>query len=97
MSALRNGYKGHVTQLFHKIDELVEGDFDDYITTSLNDAVGQLDKKLEKIALIDKQLLKLYEDEHELETAVLEVEELQDDITDKIARAKRYLELKSTP
>jgi len=54
--------------------------------------VEQLVKKLEKITLIDEQFLKLYNDEHELEA-----EELQDDITDKVARVKRYhLELKST-
>ena len=86
--ASRSGYKGHVTQLFHKIDDLMTKEFDDYTTTSLNNAIEQLIKKMEMIANIDARLLELL-DATEIESAVLEAEELNDEITDKLARARR--------
>ena len=96
LQASWSGYKGHVTRLFNKIDELVSGEFDDYTTTSLNNAIEQLTKKLEKITKIDDRLLELSKDATELETAVLEAEELHDEISEKIARAKRFIELKNS-
>jgi len=50
---------------------------------------------MEKIAEIDEQLFKTFEDASELETAILDAEELHDEITDKIARTRRYIELNS--
>ena len=85
LQASWNGYKGHVTRLYNKIDELVGGEFGDYITTSLNNAIEQLTRKMEKIANIDEQLLKALDDASELESAVLEAEDLHDEIIDKIA------------
>ena len=85
LSASRNGYKGHVTRLFNKIDDLIAADFDEYTTTSLNNAVEQLTWKME-ISQIDEQLLRTFEDASELESAVLDAEELHDEITDKMAR-----------
>ena len=93
LSASRSRYKGHVTRLFNKIDELIATDFDDYTTTSLNNAVEQLTRKMEKISQIDEQLLKTFEDASELESTVLYAEELHDEITNKIARTRRYIEL----
>ena len=53
LQASRSGYKGHMTRLFNKIDELVS---DDYTTTSLSNAIEQLTKKLEKITKIDVRI-----------------------------------------
>ena len=53
----------------------------------MNTTVEQLTRKMEKITQIDKHLLKLYDDASELESAVLETEELLDVIMNKIARA----------
>ena len=89
-------YKGHVTRLFTKIDELIDGEFDDYTITSLNNSIEQLTRKMEKLTHIDEQLLKLYDDASELETAVMEAEELHDDIMDKVIRVRRYIELNAT-
>ena len=83
------GYKGHV----NKIDELIDGEFDEYITASLNNAVEQLTRKMEKLSQIDEQLLKTFQNASVLETAVLDAEELQDEIMDKITRTKRHIEL----
>ena len=91
LSASRSGYKGHVTRLFNKIDDLIAADFDEYMTTSLNNAVEQLAKKLEKISQIDEQLMKVFESTSELEAAVLDAEEFNDDI----ARTQWYIELHS--
>ena len=95
LSASRNGYRGHVTRLFNKIDRLIAADFDEYTITSLNNAVEQLTRKMEKILQIDDQLLKTFDDASELELSVLDAEELHDEITDKIARTRRYIELNS--
>jgi len=90
--ASQSGYKGHVTRLFHKIDDLMTEEFDEYTTMSLNNTIGQLSKKMEKIASIDVRLL----DATEIESTVLEAEELNDEITDKLARARRFMELYSS-
>ena len=45
---------------------------------------------------IDEKLLKTYDDANEIESSVLETEEINDKIMDKIVRARRYIELKST-
>ena len=60
LSASRKGYRGHVSRLFHKIDDLSSNEFDDYTATSLGNAVEQLTSKLEKIKALDEQLFKLY-------------------------------------
>ena len=96
LSASRKGYRGHVSRLFHKIDDLSSNEFDDYSATSLGKALEQLTSKLEKIKTLDEQLFKLYDDPSELETAVMDAEELYDNAMDKIALARRYIELQTT-
>jgi len=44
-----------VTRLFNKIDKLVSKEFDDYMTTLINNAIEQLTKKMEKIIKIYMQ------------------------------------------
>ena len=83
-----------MTRLYNKIDELIGGEFDDYVTTLLNNAVEQLTRRMEKITQSDEQLLERYH-ASELESVVLEAEGLQDEIQDKIARARRFIELNS--
>ena len=65
------------------------------MTTSLNNAIEQLTRKMEKILQIDEQLLKLFDNASELESAVLDAEELHDEIMDQITRARCYIELNS--
>ena len=50
-----------MTRLFNKIDELIDGKFDEYTTTSLTNAVEQLTRKMEKLSQIDEQLLKTFQ------------------------------------
>ena len=60
--ASQSGYKGHVTRLFNKIEGLIGGEFDDYTISSLNNAVEQLTKKMEKLTQIDEEIMKTYDD-----------------------------------
>ena len=48
---------------------------------------------MEKISQINERLLKMFDDASELESAVLDAEELHEEITDKIARTRQYIEL----
>ena len=41
-------FKGHVTQLYVKIDELLDKEVDNYSISSLTTAVEQLNKMMEK-------------------------------------------------
>ena len=91
LQASHSRYKGHVTRLFNNIDELIDGEFDEYTTTSLNNAVEQLTRKIKKFSQIDKQLLKTFQNASDLETAVIDAEELQDEIMDKITRTQWYI------
>ena len=83
-----------MTYLFHKINNLFSRDFDKYSATSLSSAVEQLTSKLEKIKHLDNQLFKLYTGVYanasEIETDVMDAEELYDDILVKIVHALRY-------
>ena len=74
-----------MTHVFHNIDDLCGIDFDEYSVTSLSSAVEQLTSKLDKIKHLDDQLFRLYTDASELEIAVMDAEELYDDVMDKIA------------
>ena len=49
-----------------------------------------------EIIKIDERLLELAKNVTEVELAVVEAEELNDEISDKIARVKRFIELKSS-
>ena len=74
LQASRNGYKGHVTRFYNKIGKLVDGEFNEYMTTSLSNAIEQFTRKMEKIMQINEQLLKTFDNASELESAVLDAE-----------------------
>ena len=93
LQASRKAFKGHVTRLHSKIDELMDAEFDDYTITSMTTAIEQLRKKSDKIAQIDKKIATQIVDDTELESAMYDTEEFQDEILDKIARAQRFMEL----
>jgi len=46
-----------------------------------------------EITKLDEHLLELLDDASDIETAVLDSEEFTDEITDKIARARRFIDL----
>ena len=93
LQASCKAFKGHVTRLHYKINELMNRDFDDYTTTSLTTAIEQIKKKGDKVAQMDERIATLLTEATELESATFDAEEFQDEIVDKIARATRYIEL----
>ena len=52
-----------------------------------------VEKKSDKISQIDKKIATEIDDGMELELAMYDTEEFQDEILDKIARAQRFMEL----
>ena len=92
LQASCKAFKGHVTRLQSKIDELMAAEFDDYMITSMTTAIEQL-KKSDKIAQIDEKITTQIDHDTELESAMYDTEEFQDEILDKIARAQRFMEL----
>ena len=93
LQASRKAFKGHVTRLHSKIDDLMDSDFDDYTIISLNTAIEQIKKKGDRVAQVDEKIATLLDDASELESVLYDAEEFQDDIVDKITRATRYIEL----
>ena len=90
LQASRKAFKGHVTRLHSKINELMVTEFDDYTIMSMTTAIEQLKKKSDKIAQIDEKIATQIYYDTELES---DTEEFQDKILDKIARAQRFMEL----
>ena len=65
----------------------------EYSVALLTKAMEQLKSKGDKLNKIDEQIATLINDPHALEEYVLESEELQEDITDKITRIQTFIEL----
>ena len=84
LQASRKAFKGHVTRLHNKIDELMAEDFDDYTIASLTATIEQIKKKGERITQMDEKIATLISDASELETAVFDAEEFQDEIVTKL-------------
>jgi len=54
LRASQSGYKGHLTWIHHKIDELLSEEVDDYSVTALMTAMEQLRAKGLKISQVDE-------------------------------------------
>jgi len=96
LQASRKAYKSHVTRLYRKIDDAFETDVDDYTITTMKTAIDQLNTKKEKIAELHEKIFALIDDADELTETMVEAGELEDSITDKVAKALRFIELQST-
>ena len=95
LQASRKAYKSHVTRLFHKIDSSLDTEVDDYTITTLRTAIEQLNSKKTKITELDVRIAAVITDSEELTEAMTEAGELEDSITDKIARVLRFIELQT--
>ena len=91
LHASRKAFKGHITRLHHKMDELMSEDFDDYTISSLTTTIEQIKVKGDKVTQMDEKIAVLINDATDLESTMYEAEALQDEIVDKIARATRYI------
>ena len=68
---------------------------DEFQLTSLMTASEQLQKRKETIAQLDTRILELLTTPEDLEEAILETEEMQDKILEKINQIGKFIELKS--
>ena len=80
----RKAYRSHVTRILNKVDDTLANEIDELALTYLRTAITQLEKKNERITTLDQQIIDLAQDPNELETAILDAEELQDLILEKI-------------
>lgn len=77
----RKAYWVHVTRILNKVDDTLTNDVDEL---ALRTMITQLEKKKEQITALDQQIIDLVKDPDELETSILDAEELQDSILEKI-------------
>ena len=75
------------------MDELIDNEVDDYSVALLTKAMDQLKSKGDKLNKIDEQIATLINDPHELEEYILEAEEIQENITDKMTKVQTFIEL----
>ena len=93
----RRAYRSHVTRIFNKIEDTLTHEIYKLAITYLRTAVTQLEKKLDQIVKIDQEIYGLIEDANTLEDTIMDSEELQDTITEKINELNKRIELLSQP
>ena len=91
----RKAYRSHVTRILNKVDDTLANEIDELALTYLRTAITQLEKKKERITTLDQQIIDLAQDPDELETAILDAEELQDLILEKINELNQQVDMLS--
>ena len=89
----QRAYRSHVTKIFNKVDETLANKIDELAITYLSTTVAQLEKKKEQIGKLDQQILDLIQDATELEAMIMDSEELQDIILEKVNELNKHVEL----
>ena len=92
----RRGYRSHLTRIIAATKDIIERDpseltESDYI--SLADWQKQLDRKKEILTDVDAKIIGLIEEEGELESEVVETEEIKETISQQAAQVDRVLRL----
>ncbi|XP_065896204.1 uncharacterized protein [Dysidea avara] len=93
----RKAYRAHVTRILNKVDDTLANDLDELALTYLRTAITQLEKKKEQITALDQRIIDLIQNPDELEIAILDAEELQDLIMEKINELNQRVEMQSRP
>ena len=92
----RNAYKSHVSRTFKKMDELMALDVIDEIQlSSLKTSQELLIQKRDTIRQLDAQILDGTENPDNLEDLILEIEETQDRILEKINQLDTFIKLRT--
>ena len=84
---LRKSWKAnraHVARILNKVEVTLDTEIDKLALTYLRIAIAQLEKKKDQITTLDQRIINLTQDSDELEMAILDAEELQDLILEKI-------------
>lgn len=91
----RRGHKSHLAKLLSNTDEIVEklatGTLSDTDTASLEDYRKQLKQKAGVFADIDQKIIDYLDDETELEAMVLDSEDLQTALSQKVSLVTHHL------
>ena len=95
LRASRKAYRTHVTRILNKVEATLLVDIDEIALTYLRTAITQLEKKREQISTLDQRIIDLEQDPDELEAVILDVEELQDLIMEKINELNQRVEMLS--
>ena len=92
----RKAYKSHVSRTFKKVDELMALDVIDEIQlSSLKTSQELLIQKRDTIRQLDAQILDGTENPDNLEDLILEIEETQDRILEKINQLDTFIKLRT--
>ena len=93
LQASRRSFRSHVTRILNKVEETLAKELDELAITYLNTAVTQLERKREQIVQLDEQIFVRIQDATALEEAIIDSEELQDLILEKVNELNRRVEL----
>ena len=92
----RKAYKSHVTRTFRKVDELMAIDvINELQLSSLKTSQELLIQKKETIHQLDTQILEGTENPDNLEDLILEIEETQDRLLEKINQLDTFIKLRT--
>ena len=92
----RNAYKGHVTRQFKKVEELMASEtIDELLLSSLKTTQELLVKNKETIHQLDVQITELIQDADALEEAILEKEDIQGRILEKVNLIDMFIRMHS--
>lgn len=96
LKASRKAYRSHLTRLFKKVDDILEKDtpITDVQAATLTSSLEQLTQKKDIFQQLHTQLTETMQTPDDLENEILEAEEIQDSIIDKISLIKHRLESK---
>ena len=93
----RKAYRSHLTRIYKKIDDIfgTEAPVTDLQLSTLTSALEQLNQKKTQISQLDAQIVESIETSEDLETEILQAEEVQSELLDRITRLKHFFEQRS--
>ena len=83
LQASRRGHRSHLTKLFHKYHEIMDGrkNADNELDRiSISNLIEQLQRKASTLRQLDDKIQEVIESPEDLESDIVEVEELHDEI-----------------
>ena len=93
----RKAYRSHLTRIYRKMDDILEVDAPktDLQVSTLTSVLEQLNQKKTQISQLDAQIAESIETSEELETEILQTEEVQSELLDRITRLRQFFEQRS--
>ena len=98
--ASRKGHRAHLTRTYKKLDEIIEKgvDLEESDIVTLSSSLEQLERKRSTLAELDAKIAAEIQTPGELEAEVIETEEIQEILSEKITLVKKVLQrVESTP